>query len=292
MAKNTVKDRLMKLFGVKDEAEFEKKLGEPAKDAIEGGGEEAGDGDGEHTHIHIHGITGNGINGATGGLEEDEAEGGAGEKEEMPAWFKEHAESVDKRFKAYDETMGTMKEMLEKWAKQEGGEREHADDDGEEVTGEMAEEAPDGMADKAKKAHDSAFFADSFAETASMAEIIAPGLRLPTFDSAAKPKATYDSVCSLRRRALDVAYASDGFVRSFVDDMMPTGKTFDAKTCSCKDMRPIFRAVGAAKRRANNAGTGAAARDLRGVTPKAGDIRTPKDLNAMFAAHYADAGSQ
>lgn len=115
-----------------------------------------------------------------------------------------------------------------------------------EIEGELKEEAPEGTGDAdITKANDSALLNESFQETVAMAEIIAPGVRLPTMDAAAKPKSTMDSICDLRRRALDEGL-KDGEVLAMVKAVR--GRTLDAATLAklhCRDVRHIFRSVGA-----------------------------------------------
>jgi hypothetical protein len=47
---------------------------------------------------------------------------------------------------------------------------------------------------------------DSFNKTVARAEILSPGIKVPTYDSA-NAKKTADSICSLKRRALTAAFA-------------------------------------------------------------------------------------
>lgn len=55
-----------------------------------------------------------------------------------------------------------------------------------------------------KTVKDSALMRTSFQDTLAVAEIIVPGIRLDaTFDSAAKPKTTFDAICNMRKRTLD-----------------------------------------------------------------------------------------
>jgi hypothetical protein len=118
--------------------------------------------------------------------------------------------------------------------------------------GELELEAPAGTTkDQLRRARDSALFEDSFADVLSMAEILVPGVRLPTFDRRASPRATVDQLCAFRARVLDAAYTQPD-LREMIDEV--TGGRFtEAKRLGCAKCRDTFRAVAMMKRRANNA---------------------------------------
>ena len=116
---------------------------------------------------------------------------------------------------------------------------------------ELAEEAPAGTKDRARKARDSAYLEDSYQETVSLAEILVPGIRLPTYDRAATAKKTFDSICNLRRRALD-AFALTGEGNVMVSSISG-GSVPDLKNMTCSAVRTLFRAAAAMKKQANSA---------------------------------------
>lgn len=124
----------------------------------------------------------------------------------------------------------------------------------EKATGDqLEEEAPAGTKD-ARKMKDSAFLGDSFQETLALAEILMPGVRLPTYDAALAPKATLDTLCGLRRTTLDLAYnTADG--RGLIDELLGAGKVLNLDSLSCTDVRKLFLAAGALKKTRNNDGT-------------------------------------
>lgn len=162
-------------------------------------------------------------------------------------------------------------------------EKEAADaKDAEAIEGELAEEAPAGTADRARKARDSAFLEESFQDTVALAEIIAPGISIPTFDRAAAPIKSLDMVCSLRRKALDLAYVQVE-TRNMIDEVL-AGKEFDLKSLKCDRVRDLFRAVGALKRKANNTPV------QRGWARDTGEKVVPRtlaDINKMNRDRYA-----
>lgn len=197
----------------------------------------------------------------------------AGGDEEMPAWFKKHAEASDKRF---GDIEGNMGKMLEKWAKEEGEEPEHQDDQAV-LSGALKGEVPEGTTgDAIKKMKDSALMQDSFAETIAGAEILVPGIKMPTFDAKAKPRATFDAICGLRRQALVVAATQGGPVA----DMISAAK-FDFGKSTCDSVRTVFATAVTAKKVMNNVGTTADKTQLGNVNT--GVIKTLADLNRRNA---------
>lgn len=143
---------------------------------------------------------------------------------------------------------------------------------------ELEAEAPAGKGTLARKATDSAYLEDSFQETISAAEILAPGIRVPTYDGAAAPSKTLDNICKLRRSALDLAYhTADG--RAIIEDVNGGKGLDDLANMSCSAVRTLFRSAVAAKRVANKI----TAKDTRGPgydnVAKGGKIRSLADLN-------------
>lgn len=111
----------------------------------------------------------------------------------------------------------------------------------------MMDEVPTGTTEATIRAtKDSSLLAESFQQTVSGAEILAPGIALPSFDKAAEPKATFDSMCKLRRRALDHASANPAL--KAIVETANGGKKFVVDQLSCAQVRGLFHAsVGAVK---------------------------------------------
>jgi len=129
----------------------------------------------------------------------------------------------------------------------EGSAKEEGD---KEIEGGLKEEAPPGTGDSIMKARDSAMLEDSFSQTVALAEILVPGIAIPTFDAASDKVSTYKSICALRRRALGTVMATrDG--AALVERV--AGRTPDIETLPCRDLAPIFRGAAAAKAEQNNA---------------------------------------
>lgn len=264
-------------FKTKDEAAFEKGL-ESVKDAL---GEEAEGGEGG-THIHVH----------------TEGEGNEPARtkftdEALEAEFKKHddnhAKAMDAINSNHAKVMDAIAELKPKESN-EGGETEPTE---EKVADEMEEEAPEGTStDDARKTKDSALLTERFQETVAIAEIIAPGIKVPTFDAAAKPSVGLGTICGLRRKALDAALAvpeDEAIIKA-----ARSGRTLtkdSLKRMTCDSVRALFYNVGTAKRASNNrqvthdtqeaimAGGGL------GVT---GPIKTPADMNKKFRERFGE----
>lgn len=187
---------------------------------------------------------------------------------------------------ANDACMGRLRDRI---AARRKGRDAGTDEDGDKpvVPPEFAEEAPAGTEDRAMKARDSAFLQESFLQTVALAEIIQPGIQLPVFHMRTAPQRTFDAICDLRKRAVVAAYGTaDG--KSLIDSFLGSGRTFDARNLQCKRAKELFLQLGAVKRHSNT-------RDAAGATRVAipsgdspvGGVKTPDDLNKIYAEHYA-----
>lgn len=133
----------------------------------------------------------------------------------------------------------------------DGEETEKKDEDDE---GKTADEEPDDKKDdegERKPTGDSAGLVSEFNDTKAKAEILAPGIKFPTFDAKADPKKTADNLCALRRKALATAFKDDGN-RAFVQQVM-TGDSADFAKMACGEVKAIFNGSTALAKSANNA---------------------------------------
>lgn len=234
-------DLLRRAFKAKDEKELE----DIAKDA-------AGELDvpENHTHVHV-----NLSDPKTAGTGDARDEGGDHEKRlsSLEEGHEKILAKLDDLSKKIDGTRDSRDDETpeEKKAREEAEKKAKAARDAEEkIEDDLEEEAPEGTQDKARKARDSVYLEDSFRDTVALAEILAPGIRIPTFDRASDPKKSLDGICNLRRSALDLAYAVPE-TRGFIDEANG-GKAFDLKNMSCGAVRTLFRSVAAMKKSANN----------------------------------------
>jgi hypothetical protein len=183
------------------------------------------------------------------------------EGEEAPPWFKKHADEFKK---VSDAVSG-----LQKWMEEEKKEGHSADEESEtedeteeekmkktekvedeKILGELEFEAPPGTNDKARKAKDSEYLADSFQDVVAKAEILAPGIRLPTFDKKMDPKKTFKTIDGLRRTALDLANSKPE-TRGLIDAAL-SNRSLDTKKMTSDLVRTLFNAVASVAAQDNN----------------------------------------
>lgn len=246
-------DRLKAAIKSKDEAGVEELM----KDAPPEIKDEVPADEGGDTHIHIH---------------QGEPAPAAKVKDDDP--MTAYAAKNDQEHKEFRDRLDALEAGMKP-----------AEDDNKEIEGSLKEEAPEGTGDEELKAtKDSRYLKDSFKTAMSYAEILVPGIRMPTFDNAAKPGQTFKKLCGLRRQALDLAYTQPD-TRGMIDDVL-AGKTLDTKSMSCDAIRGIFNAAAAMKKTSNNSGGARKSVDT-GIPPAKG-IKTLADLNQANKKHWAN----
>lgn len=107
------------------------------------------------------------------------------------------------------------------------------------------EEEEEELVAKSGNTMDSESLSTTHAAMKSMAEVLFPGFQFPAFDPKAPRKTTQDSLCSARRRCLDMAY-STAAGRQIVDTLRGTTKTLDVATMPCTQCGLMFRAAAGA----------------------------------------------
>lgn len=280
--KKTLLTRMRQAFMSKDAEAFEKamdeNMGEETDDEVTTSEGTAGMGE---VHIHMGGGPGGGTNSRSAGGNDDLP--GAGGEDPTRTEPKQLEPEVEARFQGIESSIKQIAVAVQKLAGAGQEEEENAE--------EMAQEAPPDIgADKLVGAKDSAFFRDSWQETMATAEIIAPGVRVPTFDAAAKPGRTVAAICKFRRTVLDLAYGSP-LTRGMLDEVNG-GRTLDTseKCMTCDKVRNTFRSLGLLVRAHNN---DAGARDRRvsgtgGAVQSTSGISSIADLNKRNREKYKD----
>lgn len=105
-----------------------------------------------------------------------------------------------------------------------------------------------GSADDPTKSGDSKALETSWGDLQAGCEILVPGFKMPTFDSAQPRVATIDRMCQQRRRALGLFGATtDG-----ASIIASIDKDADVDTADCKDVAMLFKGAVAMKAQANN----------------------------------------
>jgi len=214
------------------------------------------------------------------------------EKEEAEGRTKWNDDALDNRFDEIDAKHAAHDAKL----KVHDGrldELEDGDEDDEEEAEKMEdaleEEGPEEeMADakgkdKVRKAKDSTYLDQSFRKTIALAEIIAPGLHFPTYDAKAAPKTTYDAICGLRRKAIQVAAGTADGAAMIAEIRGGKVLTADAaRTLDCKELRTVFNATGTAMRNKRSSdGTRASIHD---GAPEVKPVPDQNEINRLFWA--------
>lgn len=257
-ARLSVKDWLAKHFPGKNiSAVMDEAVPEEAAAALENSA----------THVHVH---------MPGG-------GGSDDEPEDPmTMLSNRIGAIEDRFKGFDdiaEWARGEKESKDKMIKDAAEEEERRKKEGDKTEDETAEEAEAEVGEKVTKdTKDSAKLAAVFQNTIALAEIIAPGLTVPTMDSAKPLRVTLDAICAHRRRALEAAWATEPG-RMLVSDMQGAAGIAPGAALSsvpCAKVRQLFLGVAMAKKRMNNGGGGTV--DQRHNDPHHGGISNVEDL--------------
>ena len=158
-------------------------------------------------------------------------------------------QAMDEKFTA------AITDIAGRLAKLEAGEvgetvdNEHGDKDDGETKDEEGEEEGKTDEEKSGKTTDSAGLKSEFTDTLARAEILSPGIKLPTFDAKVDQKKTAGSLCALRRKALTNAFKDDDrkeFVSPFVGDRP------DFTKLTCDAAKQMFVGASELAKRANN----------------------------------------
>lgn len=274
--------RIRKAFLTKDADQFEQALSEAEGQLGDANGGAAGGGEGGGAvHVHVYG----GEKPAGSAETETKDEG----EPEKPA-----------------DPMAEIKAMLTDFgarlSKLEGGATADADGDpdadGEGAAGDKDEDGDDEAtetkdedgADKddkdekdkpmAGKTGDSRSLEVSFRDVVARAEIIAPGLKVGTFDSKLPRAKMIDAMCGVRRKALvQFGKTDEGSA------MLRTMDCANPAALGCEAIAIAFNAATTRQRESNNTRTYRSGDSYRPQTRKGPP--TPAEMNALHRAHYA-----
>src|SRR5260363_82800 len=219
-ARNGFTDKLRKFFMTRDSEEFEKTL-EEIKD------EGAETPNGQHIHVHV------------------EKPGTASPPDEIKKTTQDEPEGLEQKLLAAVEAIDQRLKAVE--AKLEA--KPQADEEPvEKEKRNMKDDASDQDALQSEKhtTQDSAALRDAFQEARARAEILAPGLKLPTFDAQAGARQTTDALCTLRRQALLAALQN-----GHADDVKTVSGGQDISKLTCDAAQAVFNAASELVKRKN-----------------------------------------
>jgi hypothetical protein len=247
MAKRHWYDGIVKAFKTKDEAALMEELGK-AEDEF---GEEGGEGGNKEIHIHVNGAA------PSTETKPDPTKPTGDEGETIPPAIEARLQVLEKGHAKIMEAIKGLKPAT------------------------TDEDPDDTDEDKGKGGTtDSAKLLAEFQDAMSRAEILSPGIRLPTFDAKAAPKKTADNICAIRRKALNNVLASD---RKRIVEPLLRGRTLDAMTCDA--VFDVFMGASEVARTINNAG--AAGGGSQGQGAKAPSIAEINKRNREFHSRSA-----
>jgi len=228
-------DLLFRARKAKDDDEFKKIVDEAMNEPNSEVSTTDEPADGE-THIHVH----TGMDDKRTKFTDDALEEHVNKNEQEHAEFRSRLEALEGK-KTADEEFEKKTDDAESEVDQE----KKTDDDMEEFIKDEAPEDIDGAV--AAKAKDSRYLIESLRDVISKAEILAPGIRLPTHDSRSKPIDTAKSICALRRKALDSSFKANPELLQWLGV-----KTLNTKDMTCSAARILFNAAAGIKANENN----------------------------------------
>jgi uncharacterized protein len=193
--------------------------------------------------------------------DEDPNSGGAAELTQMKADIAEIKAALAKLAGGgnnEDPATAAARKAEEDRARDEEARRQAAEEPSADEAAAIEKEAPEGKAQDAKKARDSALLADAWQDVLSKAEILAPGIKVPTFDRAARPARTVDAMCRLRQEALEKGLGDTATAEIVAQANGGRRPVLSTMTCDAK--RALFHAAAALKASANNGSVGAIGR--------------------------------
>jgi hypothetical protein len=116
------------------------------------------------------------------------------------------------------------------------------------------EDLPQSTGDRMRRfrSGDSADMEPNWVDTIALAEVITPGIRVPTFDARLTPERTAVRLCAFRRQTLDRAL-KDEYTANVMNDLVGIRTADQVKTLGCDTVKMAFNATGnALKSRVNN----------------------------------------
>ena len=129
---------------------------------------------------------------------------------------------------------------------------------------------------------DSSSMRAGFVDMMSRAEILVPGIRLPTFDSRRPARMTVDTMCNFRRATLVQAWRS-GEGRDAIEPLLSGRRAdFTPRGMTCDAVAGIFQGASEVLRREHDrAGERQGNTITRGGLDNGGKAVSPSDINAL-----------
>lgn len=188
-----------------------------------------------------------------------------------------------KRMEAQDALLASLSTLVKAQAKDaDGDDEEDEEDDESGKTGDEGDLTKPETAGKLNEAEVDLYTGDSAKTILSRAEILSPGIKLPTLDSKASTADRAAALCKCQRKALDLAYQTDAgraAIAPFVG-----GKTADFEKMPAALVNAAFMGASELMKAQNNGGAHASA----APTKDFGKRTTVADINQRNREYWAD----
>lgn len=205
--------------------------------------------------------------------EESEEEKAAREAEEAKGKTGDALNKVLDRLKAMDADIQELK------AKADDSDEDDEDDKKKKTDDDVLEAETAG---KLSEAGVELYTGDSAKHILPRLEILAPGFKLPTFDAKTTDAQRAKALCGCQRKALDVAYQTDGG-RAAIDPFL-SGRTADFNALPAALVHAAFMGASELIRAKNNDGNGRTAVNTKDF----GKASSVHDINLQNKAFWAD----
>ena len=193
---------------------------------------------------------------------------------------KRAAEESKKTGDALTKVADTLKTINARLTALETRDAQAQDEDEDESESEEESDEDKKKKESAEKSRDSAQALAEAQDVFARAEILAPGIQLPTHDAAMDARKVRDSLCALRRRALETAFA--GKSRDAITPFVGPNPDFTKLTCDA--LSSAFIGASEIVRRENNA---AAKTTFDGAKTASTIASTISSINAKNAAFWS-----
>jgi hypothetical protein len=303
MAKNFISDLISRAFMAKSKDELDE-LRKEAEGATDGEGALMGGGPDQHVHVHLPSGSEAKVKDKDDDDEEEKKE--KSEDTALRTIVQDGFSKITESFKNLDARLTKLEtrdagdsedeeDELPPQFKKKGGDDDDEDDKKGKKDefpgantgknhnlGKLGFENPlfkSDAKDKGRRssAKDSVALEESFDDMLARAEILVPGIRMPTFDAKLSPQQTVERACAFRRRVIGAAMQDDD-AKDILEDLNG-GRALDLKRMSCDRVATIFDAAATIKQRdtvSSQMGSGRQAKTLNPVTSIA-DVQQRND---------------
>jgi len=212
--------------------------------------------------------------------EESEEEREAREAKEKEAKTGDALSQILSKLKAMDSDIQELKKARDEESEEERRAREEKER--EAKTGDNGDLTEAETAGKLDEWDVDLYTGDAAASIPSRAEILAPGIKLPTLDAKMATKDRAAALCKCQRKALDLAYQTEAGKKAIAPFL--GGKTADFSKLPPALVHATFMGASELVKAQNNAGA------ARGATPTRdfGKVKTVADINDANRKFWAD----